>query len=145
MPSLLFLDGVVASFEPSPGRWKSKTSIASSYPQYILKKVNNYIGKSVLQCLLGRDTIECHAVRSNMSLSVVNNFIRRTDLNTQTSESLYTGPFVTHSSIDGVKKFHRTVPYRSEEAITAWELSCCSGIPHIIKDRSRLRDNQVHI
>lgn len=83
MPSLLFLDGVVASFEPSPGRWKSKTSIASSYPQYILKKVNNYIGKSVLQCLLGRDTIECHAVRSNMSLSVVNNFIRRTDLNTK--------------------------------------------------------------
>lgn len=63
----------------------------------------------------------------------------------QISESLYTRLLVTHSSIDGVNKFYRTVPYRSQEAITTWELSCCSGIPHIIKDRSRLWDNQGHI
>lgn len=80
MPSLLFLDGVVASFVPSPGRWKSKTSTASSYPQYILQKVSHCVGQSVLLYLLGRDTIECHTVRSNISLSVINNFIRRTEL-----------------------------------------------------------------
>lgn len=146
MPSLLFLDGVVASFVPSPGRWKSKTSTASSYPQYILQKVSHCVGQSVLLYLLGRDTIECHTVRSNIPLSVINNFIRRTELSAEhQKESLYTRPLVTHSSIDGVNKFYRTVPYRSQEAIATWELSCCSGIPHVIKDRSRLRDNQVHI
>ena len=32
-PSLLFFEGVVRNRVPSPGRWMSKTSIASSNPQ----------------------------------------------------------------------------------------------------------------
>jgi hypothetical protein len=38
-PSLLFLDGVVASRMPSPGQLMSNTSIASSKPQYSLRRV----------------------------------------------------------------------------------------------------------
>ena len=37
-PSLLFLDGVIASRMPSPGQLMSNTSIASSKPQYSLHR-----------------------------------------------------------------------------------------------------------